>query len=113
MLIGFSNSYYREEFNLERYFDVIQKLDSNLILMLEKVSKHKIWSKDEFMPPKMGDAGYGDLKYLESLGTVTCDRYSEIENKMQYDGDEDGGFIATGEHTPVLKEGADAEITRF
>ena len=79
VFMGFAEEENKEDFELERIFDVIEKISFDQMKMLKKVSKdgtlllisNNIFSKD------IDVSVYAQAKYLESLGLLYIEFHSE------------------------------------
>lgn len=110
IFLGFCKSENKEEFEMERLYDVINKIPLNLINLLEEFRKKEkiiLYSenykstfsgleitKDEY------NKNYHEIKQLEYFGLLNFYRDQEITQQEEYEGDLESGIEKTGTYTP-------------
>ncbi|MDP2683735.1 MAG: hypothetical protein Q8P20_01635 [bacterium] len=89
IFLGFSNSKYMRNFELERMYDVLNKISFSHVHLLEKLKKNKFIRIDADQR-EIVEFDYDDIKYLEYLGLVNSDNKKEVEvetDQEEYDVD--------------------------
>jgi hypothetical protein len=82
IFLGFAEQSSKEDFELERMYDLLNKVSGfhiHLIGRIAKLRQVKIRSNERYAVEK----DYDHLKYLEYLGILNCERKSYVETSVE------------------------------
>jgi len=95
IFLGFAKNSAKECFELERMYDLLNKISEYQMNLMNKVKKEKqITIKSNLRDAIENDYEY--LKYLEYLGILSCKKKSYVETNVSYEDEEaDSDFYET------------------
>ena len=112
IFLGFSQSKNKTNFELERMYDLLNKMSGVDFLVLNKIaSKSLIFENDE---RNERDGYYNSALYLQSLGLLNVEKKQSIEDmniSTKKNNDEYGGYTSTAE--PFLDERETFSLSDF
>lgn len=81
IFLGFTKTNHKKNFELERFFDLLNKMSDFQFHVLREVEL-KTYITIESNEREDDDSDYADLKYLEYLGVLYCDKESTIDSDI-------------------------------
>jgi len=95
IFLGFTKNNVKECFELERMYDLLNKISEYQMSLINKVKKEK----QIIIKSNMRDVtknNYEYLKYLEYLGILSCEKKGYVETDVSYEDEEaDSNFYET------------------
>lgn len=91
IFFGFTDAKYKKNFELERMYDLLNKISPFQFHVLRRIIKMKqIVIKD--YERNVVENDYDDIKYLEYLGIVNSSKKSEIDTNVEVERDDESGM---------------------
>lgn len=121
IFLGFIESEFNNNFEIERMYDLLNKIDLLHVKLLKNIQSVGA-NGLEIYEDKKGEYGinmdkkhddYNEIKYLEYLGLVEITSYRELESEKELEGDREDGFHETGRLLYSLKQIEGAYLTSF
>ncbi len=86
-----------EDFELERNFDVVEKISKEQTEILRNlyITGTVLLVSENTFQKEVDTVYYSNSKYLESLGLVYIEFYSEVRMEEEYEADYEGGVVAS------------------
>ena len=121
IFLGFIDSEFDDNFEIERMYDLLNKIDLSHVKLLKDIQSIGVNGLDIY-EDKSGRYGnnvdkehdeYNEIKYLEYLGLVKITIYRELESEAELEGNREDGFHETGRLLSSLKQIETAYLTNF
>lgn len=116
IFLGFIRSNNKEEFELERFYEIIKLISSQQIVSLHNFHKNKnikLLEEGEDRSENFYHESYEALRSLEALGIVMTHTNIKIENREKYIGKVETGFALADRSEAIPKKYEFAELTDF
>lgn len=92
IFLDFTETQDKKNFELERLFDLLNKISEFQFYVLKKVKLNRRITVED-RERNVVEFDYGDLKYLEYLGLLYCDRKSTVESNIGHITEEGDGDV--------------------
>lgn len=121
IFLGFIKSEFNDNFEIERMYDLLNKIDLSHVKLLKEIQSIGVNGLGIY-EDKSGRYGnnvdkehdeYNEIKYLEYLGLVKITIYRELESETELEGNREDGFHETGRLLSSLKQIETAYLTNF